>query len=79
MSTSDIARGLYNKFFVSRIDHSDVEGGKHHKCKYFVLDITHDPFAISAIETYAIECRNTHPRLSEDLMDMVEKARGKDD
>ena len=50
---SDKTIGLYEKFKVERTDGSSVEGGKHAGCEYFVLDLTHDPLAIPALETYA--------------------------
>ena len=50
---SDKTIGLYEKFKVERTDGSSVEGGKHEGCEYFVLDLTHDPLAMPALETYA--------------------------
>jgi hypothetical protein len=46
-------RGLYEKFIVRRTDGTDLVGGKHHGCQYFVLDLTHDPHAIPALCAYA--------------------------
>ncbi len=49
----DKSKGLIGKFTVTRNDGKDAPGEKHDGCAYFVLDLTHDPFAIPAIETYA--------------------------
>jgi hypothetical protein len=62
--------GLYNKYCVTRNDETDKIGEKHHGCQYFVLDLTHDPHAKSAILAYARACRETHPALSKDLQDL---------
>jgi|GEM_PF-3065583 len=61
------AKGLYQKFNVSRTDGTDAPAGKHHGCDYFVLDLTHDPFAIPAIAAYAAACEAKHPELAADL------------
>lgn len=53
MSDKDKARGLYNKFTIERTDGSSGFGGKHRHCSYFVLDLTHDPLVLPAIEAYA--------------------------
>lgn len=45
-SNNDENRGLYEKFRVWRTDGSSDVGGKHEHCRYFVLDLTHDPYAI---------------------------------
>jgi hypothetical protein len=60
-------RGLINKFTVTRNDASP----QHKDCQYFVLDLTHDPFAIPAIKAYAKACRDTHPGLARDLQIIV--------
>lgn len=60
-------RGLYGKFFVRRNDGKDAPGEKHEGCDYFVLDITHDPFAAPALQAYADACRSTYPNLARDL------------
>jgi hypothetical protein len=64
--------GLYRKFEVRRTDGSDGPTGKHADCNYFVLDITHDPFAIPALKAYAAACRKEYPNLSADLESLVE-------
>lgn len=67
MTEQDRNRGLYNKFVVQRTDGTDVSGGKHKDCEYFVLDLTHDPFALPAIRAYADACHEKYPKLAEDL------------
>lgn len=62
-------QGLFNKFDVRRVDGSDAPGGKHYGCKYFVLDIDHDPAAGAALRAYAEAVKETHPMLSADLLD----------
>lgn len=60
--------GLFNKFNVARTDGNDAPGKKHHQCEYFVLDLTHDPFAWDAIRAYAFACKRFYPALSADLL-----------
>lgn len=67
-SKSDREQGLYQKYKVRRVDGSDAPGEKHHGSDYFVLDLTHDPFAKAALLAYARACSATHPQLAEDLM-----------
>jgi hypothetical protein len=64
---SDTNRGLYRKFEIRRTDGSSKPGGKHANCSYFVLDLTHDPFALPALRAYAEACRETHPYLATEL------------
>lgn len=59
---SDERRGLYRKFEVRRVD------GSHDGCRYFVLDVDHDPFAAIALGAYAAVCEDTHPKLARDLI-----------
>lgn len=63
----DKTRGLYNKFRVERTDGTSKPGGKHHGCDYFVLDVTHDPFAIPALSAYAEACEKEYPLLADDI------------
>ena len=56
-------RGIYRKFNVTRTDGSSEPGGKHEHCKYFVLDLEHDPFAKPALRKYAEACRETVKQL----------------
>lgn len=60
-------RGLYGKFRVERADGRSAPGERHDGCDYFVLDMTHDPYALRAIRAYADGCAVTHPRLAADL------------
>ncbi len=60
-------QGLFRKFEVHRTDGSDLAGGKHHGCRYFVLDVDHDPHAKAALTAYAAACESTHPALARDL------------
>ena len=61
------SQGLFRKFEVRRVDGSDKPGGKHHGCRYFVLDLDHDQHADAAMAAYAQACKNTHPALSAEL------------
>lgn len=60
-------QGIFRKFIVTRVDGSDQPGGKHHGCRYFVLDMDHDAHAPAALRTYADSCAETHPQLAADL------------
>lgn len=60
-------QGLFRKFDVFRVDHSDQPGGKHYGCRYYVLDLTHDQHAPTAMRAYAAVCRATHPQLADDI------------
>ena len=59
--------GIYDKFTVARTDGKSAPGKKHEGCRYFVLDLDHDPFALPAIEAYSLACKDTYPTLAEDL------------
>lgn len=74
LDLSNKEQGLYNKYEVQRRDGSDYPGGKHHGCSYFVLDLTHDPYALETIVYYARACKETHPLLYNDLMDLARTA-----
>ena len=60
-------QGLFRKFDVRRVDGSDQLGGKHHGCRYYVLDVDHDPYAAPALGAYADACKESHPELARDL------------
>jgi hypothetical protein len=68
---SDIERGIYRKYEVRRV--SDPTG-KHDDCDYYVLDPTHDPFAIPAMRAYASACEAEYPQLAADLREWIAKA-----
>jgi hypothetical protein len=70
-------QGLFQKFDVRRTDGSSEPGGKHHGCRYFVLDMNHDPHAGLALMAYAASCKDTHPQLSADLLAHLRLAEGK--
>lgn len=74
----DKERGLYGKFHVARVDGSSAPGGKHFGCKYFVLDLTHDKFAVNAIRAYASACNDEYPHLAEDLRKWLAEQDGND-
>lgn len=57
-------RGLYKRYSVKKLDDPT---GKHNRCFNFVLDLTHDPYAIPAIRAYADACRGKYPVLARDL------------
>lgn len=61
-------QGLFRKFEVRRTDGSDQPGGKHEGCRYFVLDMDCDPHARAALKAYAESCRESHPKLSAELL-----------
>ncbi len=64
-------RGLINKYTVYRRDGRDKQGDKHRNCRYFVLDVSHDRFAIPALTAYANACLASKPKLAEDLFEMA--------
>lgn len=59
------ALGLYQKYIVTRTDGDPT--GKHSDDEYFVLDLTTDKHAITAISAYAESCADEYPRLANDL------------
>lgn len=60
-------QGIFEKFRVGRTDGSDAPGGKHHGCRYFVLDLDHDQHAPAGMRGYAADCRDTHPVLADEI------------
>jgi hypothetical protein len=65
--------GLIHKFNVTRTDGQSEPGQKHDGCDYFVLDLTHDKFALNALIAYADVCRHDYPVLSMDLDEKIAK------
>lgn len=63
--------GIYEKFVVNRTDGSSEPGGRHEHCQYFVLDISHDPFAVPALRAYSEACAAEYPVLSVELQALV--------
>lgn len=70
----DKTRGIYHKFNVTRTDGSSSPGGKHENCAYFVLDLTHDPHALKALEAYIASCRIEYPFLARNLECMLDES-----
>lgn len=68
----DKGQGLYDKFEVKRTDGRDGPGDKHDGCRYFVLDLDHDHYAVPALLAYADSCKDEFPELARDLYDLVE-------
>ena len=63
--------GVYNKFTVYRNDGKSAPGEKHDGCRYFVLDVTHDPHARAALLAYAESCEAEYPVLSKDVANLA--------
>lgn len=72
----DPTKGLYDKFHVWRTDGKSEPGEKHDDCRYFVLDLTHDPHAAAAIDAYAESCQHEYPLLAQDLRTIGVAGRG---
>lgn len=49
----DKSKGLFQKYYIERMDGTSAPGEKHNGCDYFVLDLTHDPLAYNALVAYA--------------------------
>lgn len=60
-----------SKFVVTARNGSTAPGGKHHSCRYFPLDITHDPIAREAAALYADRVEATNPKLAADLREAI--------
>lgn len=65
--------GIYRKYTVRRVDGSSEIGAKHQFCEFFVLDWSHDPFAIPAARAYADACESNLPALAADLRVRADK------
>lgn len=63
----DRTRGLYGKFWVERTDGKSAPGQKHDGCEYYILDLTHDKYAVPALRAYAEHCEHEYPLLAADL------------
>jgi len=68
---SDNDKGLYRKFDVQRTDGKSEKGQKHYRCRYFVLDLDHDKYAIPALRAYAGACGVEFPELARDLFQVA--------
>ena len=80
--SNDKKQGLYEKFTgILRTDGRSAPGEKHHGCRYFVLDLDHDPHVNAALMAYADSCEDDYPELAADLRgtnwDKREQAEGK--
>lgn len=67
--------GLYQKFNVSRRDGRDQPGGDRQDAVYFVLDISHDPFALDALRAYRMVCEGRCPELAKELWALEQELR----
>ena len=56
--------GLYEKYHVERLND---QTGKHRDCTYYVLDLSHDKYAVDALLAYAAACEAEFPTLAFDL------------
>ena len=65
-------QGLCARYHVNRVDGSSEPGGKHEKCRYFVLDLDHDHHAWKALIAYASSCQEEFPELAKDIDKMVQ-------
>jgi hypothetical protein len=69
-------RGYFQKFRVERLAPSKRGITHDNRCRYFVLDATHDPLAGSALRAYADACEADAPNLAADLRGLAEEADG---
>jgi hypothetical protein len=60
----DDQSGIYRKYKVIRLNDADE---KHTDCEFFVLDWSHDKFAITAMKAYADACKDEYPELARDI------------
>lgn len=67
----DATRGLTSKFEVVRNDGKSEPGEKHDGCRYFVLDLDHDPHAAAALRAYADSCETDYSLLAADLRKLL--------
>lgn len=56
-----------DKYLVFRTDGRDREDEKHANCEYFVIDLTHDPFAQDVIQFYIHLCEHEYPEAANDI------------
>jgi len=72
MSKSQSKDGpVWEKYEVRRMDGRDGPGLKHDGCAHFVLDLTHDPYAVVALEAYSKACAEELRTLSNDTAKMA--------
>ncbi len=66
----DRARGLYPRYELKRLDGTP---GKHNKCDFFVLDLTHDKHAAPALLSYAMSAQaDGFKQLADDLFSKIQ-------
>lgn len=68
---ADEQLGVYRKYNVERTDGSSKPGGKHEDCRYYVLDLDHDPHAYPALMAYIESCQEQFPGLAADLRRII--------
>lgn len=66
----DRAIGMYRKFTVHR---NGDRYGKHDDCRYYVLDVNHDAYAIPAIRAYIDAAQEEFPLLAADLEALISR------
>jgi hypothetical protein len=59
------------KYKVTRTDGSSRKGKKHERCQYFVLDLQHDKFFLSALRAYSRACKKEYPKLAADIQNKI--------
>jgi len=67
--------GLNQKYRVERVDGTGPTG-QHVDCRYFVLDLSHDPAARTVALHFAELVQNERPNLAADLRRLVRELRG---
>jgi hypothetical protein len=67
--------GMYEKYFVRRADGLDTPGCRHYRCRYLVLDLSHDETACDVALEYAARIQNTQPQFAADLVRLVNTIR----
>jgi hypothetical protein len=60
--------GYYDKYFVRKKGDAQAV---HLDCEFFVLDMTHDVYALTAVMYYRDAVREANPRLAEDLDERI--------
>lgn len=70
--------GRFAKYLVRRIDGTDAPGYVHEDSDYFVLDLTNDPFALDAAQTYVEACGSEYPFLAAALQSTIHNNRKTD-
>lgn len=67
----DGEQSVHDKYLVMRTDGRDGPGNKHHDCRYFVLDLTHDLHARKAAAAYAESIHAENYELACDIRRLV--------